>query len=146
MKRIVKNLGGLGLGAALMYILDPQRGKARRTKIREQLVGGVNKATELYQLASDGMKKRTQDIIDKGRLQLEASSASDGILTARVRSELGRICQNPSAIQVIAEQGRITLLGAANLEEIDEITKRIESVQGVALVRNQLQSNLPPTS
>ena len=33
----LSTLGGLALGAGLMYVLDPDRGEKRRTRLRRQL-------------------------------------------------------------------------------------------------------------
>lgn len=38
-------LGGLALGAGLMYVLDPDRGESRRQKLRRQLVRAGRRAT-----------------------------------------------------------------------------------------------------
>ena len=40
-------LGGLALGAGLMYVLDPDRGEQRRTQLRRQLVRGGRKAAAI---------------------------------------------------------------------------------------------------
>ena len=37
-------LGGLGLGAALMYVLDPERGKRRRALVRDKAVRAAHKS------------------------------------------------------------------------------------------------------
>ncbi len=45
MKEIVALLAGLGAGAALMYLLDPDRGNRRRALIRDKMVK-INRQTQ----------------------------------------------------------------------------------------------------
>lgn len=40
----LSTLGGLALGAGLMYVLDPDRGERRRLKLRRQLLRAGKKA------------------------------------------------------------------------------------------------------
>lgn len=43
----LSSLGGLALGAGLMYVLDPDRGERRREKLRRQLLRAGKKGTAL---------------------------------------------------------------------------------------------------
>ena len=45
MKGIFAILGGLGIGAGLMYLLDPEKGNQRRALIRDK-VGKLNRRTQ----------------------------------------------------------------------------------------------------
>lgn len=45
MKGIIAILTGLGVGAALMYLLDPERGNRRRALIRDKVVK-LNRQTQ----------------------------------------------------------------------------------------------------
>jgi hypothetical protein len=49
-------LGGLALGAGLMYVLDPDRGAARRTRLRRQLARSARKGAVLALEARRVMK------------------------------------------------------------------------------------------
>ena len=48
-------LGGLGLGAGLMYFFDPQMGRRRRALVRDQ-------AVRLGNDAADALRDRTRDL------------------------------------------------------------------------------------
>src|SRR5256885_10570435 len=41
-------VGGAGLGAGLMYLLDPERGERRRVELSESLACAVNDAAERF--------------------------------------------------------------------------------------------------
>src|SRR5438876_10488590 len=52
-------VGGAGLGAGLMYLLDPERGERRRVELSESLACAVNDAAERFpavaSVAADAM-------------------------------------------------------------------------------------------
>lgn len=72
MKGILTILGGLGAGAALMYLFDPNGGRRRRALIRDKAVGVSN---DLRQ----GFNARTHDLANRTRgLMHEAKSMVPG--------------------------------------------------------------------
>jgi hypothetical protein len=69
MKGIAAILGGIGIGAALMYLFDPNGGNRRRAFIRDKAVALKNDA----ELAISG---RAQDLSNRAKgLMHEAKSA-----------------------------------------------------------------------
>ncbi len=56
-------LCGIGLGAALMYILDPSQGRRRRALLRDKLVGATNKAGDVIGKTSRDLRNRAQGVI-----------------------------------------------------------------------------------
>ena len=72
MKGIFTILGGLGAGAALMYLFDPNEGNRRRAQIRD-------KATSLNSKAQTAVGGRVRDLGNRARgLLHESKSAFKG--------------------------------------------------------------------
>jgi hypothetical protein len=70
MKAILAILGGLGVGAALMYIFDPDGGNRRRALIRD-------KATKFNRQTREAIEGRAKDISNRTKgLIHEMKSAS----------------------------------------------------------------------
>src|SRR5688572_33488946 len=82
---------GVGIGAALMYWLDPDRGRRRRALVRDR-------AVHLARLARDAAGATGRDLSQRGygtaasiAGALTPRTDDDDILVARVRSKLGRV-------------------------------------------------------
>ena len=60
MNKIITVLGGIGLGAALMYLYDPKGGRRRRALIRDKAVGLTNDARQ-------ALNKRTKDLSNRAQ-------------------------------------------------------------------------------
>lgn len=71
MREVIALLGGLGVGALLMYLLDPDRGNRRRALIRDKMVK-LNRQTQ----EAVGGKVKDMSNRAKGMLH-EAKSAFD---------------------------------------------------------------------
>ena len=56
-------LGGVALGAGLMYILDPDQGRRRRALLRDKLVSASNKASDAAGKTSRDLSNRAQGVI-----------------------------------------------------------------------------------
>jgi uncharacterized membrane protein len=132
---------GLGLGAGLMYVLDPDRGRRRRALVRDM-------ATHLVHTTDDALGTTWRDVRNRMRgLAAEATTlftretVSDEVLVERVRARLGRVVSHPHAIAVTAEHGRVTLRGPIFAHEVDPLLKCVYTVRGVAGVENQLEAH-----
>jgi hypothetical protein len=56
-------LGGIGLGAGLMYILDPDRGSRRRAVARDKFTSAVNKTGQAISSKSRDLSNRARGVI-----------------------------------------------------------------------------------
>ena len=60
MKKVLALLSGVGVGAALMYLLDPERGNRRRALIRDKMVT-LNRQTQ------EAVSGRVKDVSNRAK-------------------------------------------------------------------------------
>jgi len=132
-------LGGLGLGAALMYVLDPERGKRRRALVRDKAVRVTKKAGNSLGARSRDWKNRAKGVAAEVRSLARKEEVSDPVLEERVRAEIGRVVSTPGVIEVSSTAGVVTLSGAVLAGEVDDLISAVRGVAGVEDVENRLE-------
>jgi hypothetical protein len=81
MNKIIAILGGIGAGAALMYLFDPNGGNRRRALIRDKAVG-------LSHDVRDTVGKRSRDLSNRAKgLLHEAKSVIPGSGTGQTQQQ-----------------------------------------------------------
>lgn len=132
-----KILFAAGAGALALYLFDPDRGKARRTKVRDQIMGKLRRTEKKLgrtgrHLASDA----------EGLRQRVAHSSSgektydDVTLAQKVSSELFVDPEIPKdRININVEDGVIVLRGEVDapkdVKKIERLVKKIDGVEDV---------------
>lgn len=133
-------LSGIGLGAGLMYLLDPAGGRQRRTLVR-------NKGTQAWSTGSGVVRKTSTHVGNRAkglaagvssRLRRE-DEVPDEVIVARVRSKMGRYVAQPSLIGVVAEDGRVALTGPVQASEAGPLLGAVQAVKGVQEVDDRLE-------
>lgn len=140
MKKLNLLLGGVGIGAGLMYLLDPQKGRRRRAMLQD-------KARHLGTVGKRGLFKASHDISNRfNGLTYDARSVfrsddhpSDAVLDARVRSRLGRLSSNPHALKTFVKDGEVILKGPVLEHEADDVVCRTAKVRGVKTVIDEME-------
>lgn len=137
-------LAGLGVGAALMYFLDRDRGAQRRHEVGDKasrvLRTGQRQANDLVENARNRVRGVAAEV--RGRVRREA--VTDEQLIARVRAELGHHVEHARAVDVIADGGLVTLRGVVAATEVPGIVRAVSHVRGVKWVDNQLEARTAP--
>lgn len=131
-------LGGLGLGAGLMYALDPDRGARRRALVRDKVVSGLKSQGDMLGKGARDIKHRAGGLAHRLRSPAR-SDVSDRVLEERVRATLGRHATHPHAIEVEARRGHIVLSGAILSGEVDDLIEAVRKVPGVTGVSSMLE-------
>ncbi len=132
-------VGGLGLGAALMYVLDPERGKKRRATVRDKALSGANRAGSRLAARSRDVANRARGVAAEIGSLTKSGETNDQVLEERVRAELGRVVARPSSIEVGALAGTVVLSGAVRADEVDDLLSAVRGVAGVEDVENRLE-------
>lgn len=140
MDKRLSALTGIGLGAGLMYIFDPDRGKRRRSIIRDKTVHLSKKTQHAISITARDISNRIHGLGAEARSLLKREKeVPDDVLVERVRAGMGRYVSHPSAIDVKAENGHITLTGHILKREVDKLISVVSKVRGVVDVDNQLE-------
>ena len=137
--RLKTLLTTIGLGAGLMYFLDPQHGNRRRAMVRDKANRFVNNIDDSIDRAMEDARNRTRGMLSEMTAKLSDQGAPDWILEERVRSNLGRLARHARGVTVTANGGTIYLSGPALREDEESIVKAALRTRGVHGVENQLQ-------
>ena len=129
----------IGVGAGLMYFLDPQQGPRRRAMVRDKANRFVNSIDDSIDRAMEDTRNRTRGVLSEMTARLSDQGAPDWILEERVRSNLGRVGRHGRAVSVNADGGIIYLTGHILREDEESIVKTALRTRGVHGVENRLQ-------
>jgi len=132
-------LVSIGLGAGLMYFLDPQQGERRRAMVRDKANRFVNDFDNSINGALEDVRNRARGVLSEMTAKLSNQGAPDWILEERIRSNLGRMTRHARGVNIIADGGNIVLSGPVLREDEDTIIKTAMRTRGVHGVENQLQ-------
>ena len=134
-------LVGAGIGAAVVFILDPGRGGRRRALVRDKIVRASRLTRDGLDATARDMSNRARGIAARTRGRLWNGEVSDDTLVERVRAKLGRASSHPRGIDVLANDGVITLRGPILANEVNNVLAITRSVRGVEDVINHLQAH-----
>ena len=145
MRKSLALIGAAGVGAGLMYLFDPDRGKHRRALL-------CDKATHFKNVTTDTTVKMGRDVRHRIRgccaeltaCCVEEGTVSNDVLEARVRSKMGHVSSHTGAVQVKADDGRIILRGQIPATELHPLLEAVMKTRGVSNIENYLEPNEPP--
>jgi hypothetical protein len=123
---------GLGFGAALMYLLDPDAGAGRRRQV----------AARLSRAGLEGARRdeASEPLPQGASAPRTGLGVADSTLLAQLRDEMARAVGNPDAITVSARNGVVTLRGHVREDELKPLLRRVAGVRGVEIIENQLST------
>lgn len=132
-------LGGVAIGAAAMYVLDPDKGKRRRAIVRDRTHAVVADTRQALGAAARDASHRIEGLRARAaRVLGDAPIPDDLQLIERVRARMGRLVSHPHAIQVGANRGRVTLSGPVLRREVERLRDSIRTVWGVSELEDRL--------
>ncbi len=139
MNKGVALIGGVGLGAALMYMFDPDRGKRRRALVQDKVTAAGHKAEDLAGKMTRDVRNRIYGTAAEIKSLFSHEEVSDDVLVARVRSKLGRLPVDDGALNVTANNGIITLSGPVLTDKLPKVLRSLRFVRGVKGIDNLLE-------
>jgi hypothetical protein len=132
-------LRGAAIGAAAMYLFDPDKGRRRRAIARDKLSSFACESGELLTAAAHDIGNRVRGAEARAARVFTPSQTPDDLrLIERVRARIGRAVSNPHAIQVGVRDGRVTLSGPVLESEAAELLNAALDVPGVRGVDDHL--------
>lgn len=132
-------LGGLGIGAGLMYILDPDRGARRRSMIRDQASHALHAERAVVDKGVRDLDHRAAGLVARLRAALSPEQVSDEQIALRVRAKMGRCVSHPGSIEVWAHDGTVAVSGPILSNEVDSLLACVRLVRGVSAVESHLE-------
>lgn len=137
-------MAALGLGAGLMYMLDPESGPRRRSLARDKVVHALNKTEEAIETTARDLSNRTRGIAARARSRLRSEPLPDRVIEERVRAKMGRIVSHPGAIEVEANRGVVALRGPILARDVAQLLERVSAMPEVVGVENHLEVHETP--
>ena len=131
----------VGLGAALMWLLDPSTGRRRRALVRDRGLAFLRQGAHRGIRAGRGVQAEAYGVGKKAmHVREQPKTFDDATLKNKVETELFRDADAPKGqVDVNAQDGVVQLRGEVESPElIDELVGRARRVQGVRDVENLL--------
>jgi osmotically-inducible protein OsmY len=144
MKKTTVGVGGLGVGAALMYLFDPERGNRRRALLRDKISHVAHSTGEKVDVKSRDAGNRLHGLLARTRSLFTKERVPDTVVAERVRSRMGHVVSHPGSVDVTVKDGRVTLAGPALTRELDPLLGEVEHVHGVTGIENRLELHEEP--
>lgn len=134
-------LSGAAVGAAAMYLSDPDRGRRRRALATDKVRSMAHKAGDAINVASRDLGNRMQGVRAQAShlFSRHGDEGDDEMTMARVRRAIGRSVSHPRAIKANTQQGRVILHGPVLVHEKQQLIDNVASVAGVSAVEDLLE-------
>jgi BON domain len=139
---LASSVGAAGTAAALMFFLDPRRGRRRRAFVRDKTSHAVTGARISIGKAARAVGTGTRGLATGTWSRMcPRASADDDVLAERVRSKIRRVVSRPDALDVSARNGIVTLRGDVAQPDVRRLMSRVYSLRDVKEVRNEMKTH-----
>lgn len=137
--RLKTLLTTVGIGAALMYFLDPQQGNRRRAQVRDRVNSLINTLDDSIDTIREDTRNRARGILSEMTARLSDQSAPDWLLEERVRAIVGHATRHARLLDIRSNRGHILISGPALRADKDKILKSAARTRGVYSVQDEIQ-------
>lgn len=128
-----------GLTAGAVYYFDPLLGRRRRSLLRDQWTSMTVRSLRAADVAYRDSINRLHGVLAETQSAFAGSYHDPETLTARIRSQLGRLVSHPSAIEVNVRDDAVVLSGPILASEVDRLIEAVRSIPEVPHVESQLE-------
>jgi hypothetical protein len=128
-----------GVGATLMYLLDPVGGPRRRALARDQIGHALRKTRRFATAAGVDLSNRVSGVTARARRHRWDEVRDRDALLERSRAAIGRVVTHPGALHLMVDdEGIIRLDGAILATELGPLLSVLRRVEGVTRIDNRL--------
>ncbi|GGT01646.1 hypothetical protein GCM10010176_052190 [Nonomuraea spiralis] len=128
---VVAAVAGACVGAVVTYLLDPDRGRTRRARVRDKGSHATHEVRDGLGVLGRDLSNRGRGSAAAARYRLTGGSADDRVLHERVRAELGRHISHPHAVEVDVHERVVTLTGDVLAGEDERARQKVRRIPGV---------------
>lgn len=139
MNRSVRLMSAAGVGAGLMFLFDPGRGKRRRAMGCNKILHAAKVAGAVTGKTGRDVRNHVVGVLAELGALFRTRDVSEDVVKARVRSKLGRVVSHPSAIEVKSVNGSIILSGPILAGEEHPLLESVAVIPGVKNIENLLE-------
>lgn len=120
-----------GVAASVEYLLDPDRGRARRAKVENKLVHVGHRSRDGVTVLARDLANRSGGVLAEARYRVNGRHADDRILHERAREMLGHYVSHPHSVDVHVDDGKVTLIGDVLAAEEKRARSALKRVPGI---------------
>jgi gas vesicle protein len=142
MNKVLRVLCAASAGAAAMYFFDPDRGKKRRTLLRDKTKHTIRVANDKVDRTGRDIRNHVVGTFCKVQSLFREGELTDAVLQERVRSKMGRVISHPKAVKVAATDGIVSLSGPVMASEEHPLLNAINKIHGVKGIENLLEVHM----
>jgi osmotically-inducible protein OsmY len=130
-----------GVGAAAAYLFDPDRGRGRRARLKDQSQAFKRRQARALERQASFQRGRAEGLVQRARHRGGHPPADDRALADRVRTEVLRNDPAHTHLNVDAVAGVVSVRGeVADLGTAMDLERRIRAIPGVVEVENLLHA------
>jgi hypothetical protein len=134
--------GGVA-GALAMYLFDPDRGRRRRSLLRDQAVHWIALTAEELATEWRDVRNRVEGGVAKVRGIGQPTPTSDEAVAGRIRARLASL-EHPGAIRVDVREGRVHLGGPVLARDAERARRIVRHVRGANELVDELDVHDEP--
>jgi uncharacterized membrane protein len=132
MAKTAREVGfAVGVAATVEYLLDPDRGRARRAKVQGILVHGTHRTRGGLTALSRDLVNRSGGVVAGTRYRFKGRHADDRVVHERAREMLGHYVSHPHSVEVHVDDGNVTLTGDVLAGEDKRACSALKRVPGI---------------